>query len=704
MNIRSYSEQELVHATSRFNLPYEVNACMDRWNRIANRFNARATFIPGVERPFGPLGNMTQVITVTIEGDCDDPKCKELFDAVYSTNSQRVKELLEREFSSSSKSNSRTESTTGTSPHNVNKAHAQAETQNQPAVKGRMIAVSNSNTDALLKRAFLFLEDGDWDRADEYCETVLDLDPENAGAYIGKLMVELKVRKREDLKNCKDSFENNNSYQKAVRFADAATKERLVGFITQIHARREEERLSDIYSKAQDSMNCATSEADFICAAQLFESIDTYKDAAVYSKKCRQDAEIAKKDAILQEAKEKMALNREVDYKEAIFILQSIRGWKNADELIDLCRKGISDLEVQRKAEQKEAEERVVKSKKMAKIAMAIVSLIVVLVIVINSVIIPRQRYNKAIKLLEAGLRQQAAVEFFKTGEYKDALVQAKNVLYKCGLWQSICAGASHTVALKSDGTVVAVGNNSYGECNVSYWKDIVSIASGGNNTVGLRSDGSVVAVGENKYGQCNVSEWSDIIAISAGLRHTIGLKSDGTVVAIGNNDFGQCTVSEWNDIVAISAGATHSVGLKADGTVVAAGMAEFDQCDVSRWKEIVAISAGGFFTIGLKSNGTVVAVGDNEYGQCAVSAWQNIVGISSGFYQTVGLKSDGTVVAVGNNNFGQCNVSEWNDIVAISTLSDHTLGLKANGTVLTAGHNKYGQCDVFSWPIIIVP
>ncbi|MBQ1617841.1 MAG: hypothetical protein II086_11310, partial [Ruminococcus sp.] len=71
----------------------------------------------------------------------------------------------------------------------------------------------------LLKRAFMYLEDGEWDKANEYAERVLDKDPENAEAYLGKLMVNLKVRHREDLKNQMQPFENNKNYQKAIRFA-----------------------------------------------------------------------------------------------------------------------------------------------------------------------------------------------------------------------------------------------------------------------------------------------------------------------------------------------------------------------------------------------------------------------------------------------------------------------------------------------------
>ena len=47
-------------------------------------------------------------------------------------------------------------------------------------------------------------------------------------------------------------------------------------------------------------------------------------------------------------------------------------------------------------------------------------------------------------------------------------------------------------------------------------------------------SDPEVVTTGDNTYGQCNVSDWQDIIAITAADHQTLGLKSDGTVIAIG--------------------------------------------------------------------------------------------------------------------------------------------------------------------------
>ena len=76
-----------------------------------------------------------------------------------------------------------------------------------------------------------------------------------------------------------------------------------------------------------------------------------------------------------------------------------------------------------------------------------------------------------------------------------------------------------------------------------------MAIAADWDHTVGLKADGTVVAVGDNKSGQCDVSRWRDIVAVAADGYHTVGLKADGTVVAVGYNDDGQCDVSRWKNI-----------------------------------------------------------------------------------------------------------------------------------------------------------
>ncbi|MCL1941555.1 MAG: DUF6273 domain-containing protein, partial [Synergistaceae bacterium] len=83
--------------------------------------------------------------------------------------------------------------------------------------------------ESLMKRGWLFLEDSEWVQADEYFDKVLDIDPEHAPAYIGKLCAALKINKESELA---DNFfdKNNKDYQKALRFADANYRAKLEGY------------------------------------------------------------------------------------------------------------------------------------------------------------------------------------------------------------------------------------------------------------------------------------------------------------------------------------------------------------------------------------------------------------------------------------------------------------------------------------------
>ena len=314
------------------------------------------------------------------------------------------------------------------------------------------------------------------------------------------------------------------------------------------------------------------------------------------------------------------------------------------------------------------------------------------------------KEYAQAEKLLAQGQTAEAAVAFARIAEYEDARERSLALWDTIAARETLAAGLDYTVGLKADGTVVVVGWNDDGQCDVSDWRDIVAVAAEGVHTIGLKADGTVAAVGWNDDGQCDVSGWRDIVAVAAGGEHTIGLRADGTVVAVGDNEYGQCDVSGWRDIVAVAVGSYHTVGLKADGTVVAVGNNEDGQCDVSGWRGIVAVAAGYDHTVGLRADGTVVAVGDNEYGQCDVSGWADVVAVAAGYYHTVGLRADGTVVAVGWNDDGQCDVSGWTDIVAVAAGWDHTVGLKADGTVVAVGYNGYGRYDVSGWRNIRVP
>jgi len=275
---------------------------------------------------------------------------------------------------------------------------------------------------------------------------------------------------------------------------------------------------------------------------------------------------------------------------------------------------------------------------------------------------------------------------------------EAANVTARFEVDPMVATGSHHTVGLRANSTVVAVGNNASGQCRVGNWTNVVKVAAGAAHTVGLRGNSSVLAVGDDSYGQCGIGDWRDIIQMDVGYYHTVGLRGNGTAIAVGLDLYGQCNVGDWQNIVQVAAGEHHTVGLKSDGTVVAVGWNLFGQCNVGDWQNIVQLAAGAYHTIGLKSDGTVVAVGWNNHGQCDMGAWLDITQVAAGEYHTAGLKSDGTVIAAGNNDYGQCNITGWADVNQVAAGGYQTIGLKSDGSVVAVGDNVHGQCDVNDW------
>jgi len=610
------------------------------------------------------------------------------------------------------------------------------------AAKETVVFSAGSDAAALLKRAFMCLEDGEWDRADEFCEQVLNIDPECAQAYLGKLMAQLRVHKYDELKACTEPFAESNHYRKAVRFADDKLREELSAFSDRTSERRKAKEAAR--RKFRNILLILTAVSCVAVALVMVLS------KVVIPKKQYHDA---------------IALMEAGKYEEAIAAFETMQEYENSTDMITECQYLLA-VETMEAGSYEEAIKAFERLKGYRDSAAKIVAC--------NTAILDR-KYGEAIRLMETGSYEEAITTFetlngYKDSadqialarlgiqyndafaqknngnvlgalrlfteikEYRDSREQANELrkLYQRKLQVSIAAGngtsedGEYTLGLKRDGSVVSAGFQGFGTAGTADWKNIVAISTGCNYTVGLKADGTVVKIGYEGTGQLfygnegelsseqrkdvDLSTWRDIVAISAGKGYgdtcyTVGLKNDGTVVAGGCNLRGQCEVSGWRDIIAVSAGGHHTIGLKADGTVLAAGRYGDNYCNVFDWTDIIAVSAGLYHTVGLKADGTVVAVGENDlYGHCDVSGWRDIVAVSAGKYHTIGLKADGTVVAVGDNRFGQCDVSGWTDIVGISTSEDHTLGLKADGTVVAVGDNDYGECNVSGWTDIKLP
>ena len=301
------------------------------------------------------------------------------------------------------------------------------------------VVVESSNTDTapLLKRAFLFLEDGKWQDADEYCERVLDIDPENAQAYLGKLMAELKVRKQEQLADCEEPFDNRDNFGKIIRFGNGKLEAEMRGYITHINERNENAHLMAIYNEAVTAMDEADTEATYKSAAELFDAIVDFKDSEILAQQCLDKAEICRKDSIYESAVARKNANIIKSLEEAIVFFKSIPGWKDADEQVIACQKKLEEMKVKEEERLRKAEERYIaaekrrkKRKKQYAIGSAIIGACLIFAIVLFTVIIPNNRYNKAVTLINEGNSDEAYSIFQELGNYKDSAEKAKNIRY----------------------------------------------------------------------------------------------------------------------------------------------------------------------------------------------------------------------------------------------------------------------------------
>jgi hypothetical protein len=128
-----------------------------------------------------------------------------------------------------------------------------------------------------------------------------------------------------------------------------------------------------------------------------------------------------------------------------------------------------------------------------------------------------------------------------------------------------IAGGSLHSLALKSDGTVVAWGRNNLGQINVPPGlSGVIEIGAGNSHNLALKFDGTVVAWGYNGNGQTSVPAGLNAVAhVAAGNYHSLALKSDGTVVPWGGNDYRQCDVPiALSGVFQIGAGNHHSLAL----------------------------------------------------------------------------------------------------------------------------------------------
>ena len=311
-----------------------------------------------------------------------------------------------------------------------------------------------------------------------------------------------------------------------------------------------------------------------------------------------------------------------------------------------------------------------------------------------------------------------------------------------------ISAKVWYALALASDGTVYSWGFNSWGQLgngtsgtanNASApvavktagtpmeGKTIVQVAAGATHSLALATDGTIYAWGKNEYGQLGNDSTTNspvpvavktagtpmdgktIIQIHAGYEHSLALASDGTVYAWGRNNSGQLGKNDATD--------THiPAAVQTLGTPMAG-------------KVIVQLAAGNSQSMALASDGTVYTWGWNQYGQLGNGTTTNsripvavvttgtplagktISQIAAGNAHALAMTDDGAIYSWGWNQYGQLgNNSTINSSLPVivkttgtplagkmitqiaSGGSPNSLVLANDGTMYTWGWGQHGQ------------
>jgi len=290
---------------------------------------------------------------------------------------------------------------------------------------------------SLLKRAALFLEDGDTASAREYYDRVLDIDPECAEAYMGKVCAETGCRKESNLGALNYCVDMRGDWQKAVRFASAAQKQKYEGYMASVRARVEE--------------HCHELAIDCACAvavgrgsrAKMDDALKSYRancltkgsESTDYSAEEGASWHLAGYQSIRNTLAQMIADNDPRDVTEGMLkVAAAMFGQiKGEEERAQQCLALAEQARLKDEKGKTQQEKRKRKKRTMTIVAAVLVVAACIVGWFVVTRVIPNNKYQHALALRESGQYEEAIAAFEELGDYSDAKTQITETKYQQG-------------------------------------------------------------------------------------------------------------------------------------------------------------------------------------------------------------------------------------------------------------------------------
>ena len=316
-------------------------------------------------------------------------------------------------------------------------------TVNQPSV---VHIPSNSTPEAIIRRSEILLKCGEVQKAYELIDYALNLDPENAKAYVLLVLIEYGLTKEEDLANLDAPLTDNVNYNFALEFASQEYKAVLEGYNNKIIENIQNQESEDIYLRAKSlEEKLALNEA-----VELYETIIGYKDCEHRINVCSKKIEEIYNNAIealkleqyekaielfnfvkyykdasaqLQKASEMLEVLRlyinakeyisKKQYVKALKTLEKIKEYKDCEELINDVKEKI----ITEKSEKKK------KQRKVTIKALTICACLafIICIGIIISTVTKENKYKTAIDYYDKENYEDAIALFEDLGDYKES-------------------------------------------------------------------------------------------------------------------------------------------------------------------------------------------------------------------------------------------------------------------------------------------